>query len=141
MLVRNEALQLVDTSAFANEILAEGLGDGAVTEQDAQEALANLYLSATKQMSERFWSNNTHANMIALSISGINKINLWDELKKIFCSIIQGDSIAGKIIDFVLEAIAHIIPLGVFVKSLVKVIIKFFLQQGIGKLCPAQHKI
>lgn len=136
MLVRNENLQLVDISIYANEILTEGLGENTVTEQDAKNALAELYLSANQQIGSDFFIQELEA-FIPLKIESLNVGKIWAELKKIFCSIVQEDSTFGKIVDLILEAIAYIIPLGVFIKKLVKVIIKFFLQQGLGRICPA----
>ena len=44
MNVLNEQFQLVSTAVYANQILSEGLGETIVTEQQAQNALAELYL-------------------------------------------------------------------------------------------------
>lgn len=127
-------MKLVDISVYSNEILTEGLGQAEVTEQDAQNALGELYISYTQEQSEMFLVNSVNA--MSLTAASVNLPALWSKLKEIFCSIVREDSIFGKIIDFILEAIAQIIPLGVFVKSLVKIIIKYFLQKGIGAVCP-----
>lgn len=133
-MIKNENMKLVDISVYSNEILTEGLGQAEVTEQDAQNALAELYISYTQEQSEMFLVNNVNA--VSLTAASVNLQALWNRLKEIFCSIVREDSIFGKIIDVILEAIAQIIPLGVFVKSLVKMIIKYFLQKGIGSVCP-----
>ncbi|MBV8327949.1 hypothetical protein [Chryseobacterium sp.] len=127
-------MKLVDLSVYSNEVLTEGLGQGDVTEQDAQNALAQLYISYTQEQAEVFLVSNMH--FTALTVESINLQGLWSRLKEIFCSIVREDSVFGKIIDFILEAIGQIIPLGVFIKSLVKIIIKYFLQKGIGAVCP-----
>jgi hypothetical protein len=54
MLIKNENMKLVDLSIYSNEILTEGLGEGEVTEQDAQNALAQLYISYTEEQAEEF---------------------------------------------------------------------------------------
>jgi len=135
MLVKNENNEFVELKIYANEILSEGLGDETVTEEDAENALAELYLSYIKQQPNTFLVNKSE-NLASLTVESINKVSLWEELRKIFCQLVNTESTFSKIIDYVLEAIAHIIPLGVFVKSLVKVIIKTFLKWGIGRLCP-----
>ncbi|UCA57743.1 hypothetical protein KB553_11785 [Chryseobacterium rhizoplanae] len=127
-------MKLVDLSIYSNEILTEGLGEGEVTEQDAQNALAQLYISYTEEQAEEFLISNMY--FTTLTVESINLQGLWRKLKEIFCSLVREDSVFSKIIDFILEAIGQIIPLGVFVKSLVKIIIKYFLQRGIGAVCP-----
>ncbi len=134
MLIKNENMKLVDLSIYSNEILTEGLGEGEVTEQDAQNALAQLYISYTEEQAGEFLINNMH--FTTLTIESINSQGLLRKLKEIFCSLVGEESVFSKIIDFILEAIGQIIPLGVFVKSLVKIIIKHFLQKGIGAVCP-----
>lgn len=134
MLIRNENMKLVDISVYSDEILTEGLGQGEVTEEEAQNALAELYIAHAREQANMFLVNNLWTS--ALTVESINVGGLWDTLKKIFCSIVQADSTFGKIIDFILKAISEIIPLGVFIKSLVKIIIKYFLQIGIGRICP-----
>ncbi|WP_142717850.1 hypothetical protein [Chryseobacterium rhizoplanae] len=127
-------MKLVDLSVYSNELLTEGLGQGEVTEQDAQNALAQLYISYAEEQAKVFLVSNMH--FTTLTIDNVNLQGLWTRLKEIFCSIVREDSIFSKIIDFILEAIGQIIPLGIFVKSLVKIIIKYFLQKGIGAVCP-----
>lgn len=136
MSIRNENRQYVEVSAYASELLVEGLGEGEVTEQDAQNALAELWVANRQEEDQRLLVNK--GAFAVLTVQDVNKEGLWDELKKIFCDIIKGESIFGKIVDYVLEAIAKLIPLGIFIKALVKVIIKFFLQKGIDWVCPAK---
>ncbi|MCX8534581.1 hypothetical protein [Chryseobacterium luquanense] len=133
MLVKNENNELVELKKYADEILAEGLGDDVVSEEDAENALAELYLLQTQEQSKMFLMED--ANFTGLTITSINKRGLWERLKSIFCSIVKEDSIIGNIVDVILEAVASVIPLGTFVKSLVKKLIKFFLQRGIAKVC------
>lgn len=135
MLVKNENMKLVDIATYSNEILAEGLGQSNVTEQDAKDALAELYLAYIQEQPNMFLVNKIEPFTV-LTIESIDKKSLWEKLREIFCSIVREDSTFSKIIDFILEAIGQIIPLGVFIKALVKVIIKFFLQWGIGRACP-----
>ncbi|WP_343530860.1 hypothetical protein [Pedobacter sp.] len=134
MLIRNEKMQMVPIRAYVDELLVEGLGEGEVTEQDAQDALAELYLQNNRYQLEAFFEGNGKEAFMAVNL---NKGSLWEELKRIFCSIVQEGSVFDKIIEFILEAIAAIIPFGVFIKGLVKRIIKFFLQRGIEWICPA----
>lgn len=137
MLIRNEKNQLVNTSEYANEILSEGLGHEDASEQDAQDALAELYLLSNQQQFENFITEEGKASLAGVSIELINKRNLWEQLRQIFCSLIQEDGVFEKIIEFILDAIATLIPLGVFVKRLVKIIIKFFLKKGVQWACPS----
>lgn len=137
MLVQNEEGQLVDISAYAGELLVEGFGSEAVTEEDAQNALAEMFANANQIQAEKFFLNfNKEAE--AMTIAKVNKGGLWQKIKEFFCKIVKEDSTFNKIIEFILEAIASVIPMGVFIKALVKKIVKFLLGEGIKKVCPAQ---
>lgn len=135
MFARNENLRLVTLSIYADEILTEGLGQGEVTEQEAKNALGELYLNSQKLQVQEFF--NPHKDVSeSLTLENLNTGNLWTQLRKIFCSIIQENSIFNKIIEFILDAISQIIgPLGVLIKTLVKIIIKFLIQEGVKLVC------
>ncbi len=80
-------MKLVDLSIYSNEILTEGLGEGEVTEQDAQNALAQLYISYTEEQAEEFLISNMH--FTTLTVESINLQGLWRKLKEIFCSLVR----------------------------------------------------
>lgn len=134
MLVKNENNEWVELSAYANEILTEGLGDELVTEEDAQNALAELYLLHHQEQEQMFLNKSESSER--MTIERINRGKLLEWLRKIFCSIIKSGTF-NDIIERVIEAIAGMIPFGRLLKELVKKIIKYFLQLGIDKVCPA----
>ena len=101
-LIRNEKLQFVEISNYTNEILLEGLGHNTVTEQDAKNALAELYVENSKLQSQKFFNNNFKGAQATVTVQSLNLDKLWDDLKDIFCSIAKEDSIFTKIIDFIL---------------------------------------
>lgn len=136
MLVQNEDRQLVSISTYADEILVEGLGSETATEEDAQNALSEMFVNANQLQSEIFFVNFNKEDAAAMTIAKVNKRGLWQKLKEIFCKIVKEDSTFNKIIEFILEAISSVIPLGIFVKALVKVIVKFLLGEGIKRVCP-----
>ncbi|HVS94362.1 MAG TPA: C1 family peptidase [Mucilaginibacter sp.] len=57
------------------------------------------------------------------------------EIKKIICGILDGGSTQDDILSAVLDALASIIPGGVFIESLAKIVVKYVLSQGITNFC------
>lgn len=134
MNVLNEQFQLVNTALYANQILSEGLGQTVVTEQEAQNALVKLYLQNYDLQNEKIINHNKKTVFLEQKVDEI-KNNLWIIVKGRFCEIVQGESTVGKIVETILNVIASVIPLGVFIKALIKIIVSFFIQQGVEMVC------
>ena len=134
MNVLNEQFQLVSTAVYANQILSEGIGESIVTEQQAQNALAELYLQNYDLQNKKIISANNKAVFPILNIEDV-KENLWETVKERYCETVKSEGTVGKIVQLVLDAIAAIIPLGLFIKALIKIIVGFFIQRGIDSVC------
>lgn len=138
MLVRTENNELVTAASYAAEILSEGLGLEQVTEDDAQNALAELYVNGYNEEIKLVF-NSGLIGVKAVDVTSINKLNLWERLKKAICDFIEGEgsTVWKEIVEKVLEFISGLIPGGILIKKLVKAIVKFFIDYGIGRLCNA----
>ncbi len=82
-------------------------------------------------------SSNNNAVFPILNVEDV-KENLWETVKNRFCETVKSESTVGKIVELVLDVIAAIIPLGLFIKALIKKIVGFFIQQGIENICKVQ---
>jgi len=137
MQVRTENNEFVSAASYAAEILSEGLGLEQVTEEDAQDALAELYVNGYNEESATVFSSGIMPVQKA-SIVAIDRGALWERLKKFLCDFIKEDGSAtwGEIVEKVLEFISGLIPGATLVSKLVKTIVKFIIDYGLGKLCP-----
>lgn len=137
MQVRTENNEFVSAASYAAEILLEGLGLEQVTEEDAQDALAELYVTGYNEEIETVFNPGIMA-MQKASIAAIDRSALWERLKKFLCDFIKedGSTIWGEIVEKVLEFVSGLIPGGILIKKLVKAIVKFIIDYGLGKLCP-----
>ncbi|WP_430612579.1 hypothetical protein [Flavobacterium sp. JP2137] len=133
MLVQNEQEQLLTISAYAEQLLREGLGGETVTEADAQNALGELFLVNYQEQSQLFL--NQPAGFTALTLHDVNLFIPWRKLKEAFCEILKGDDILGHIIEWVIEAILTVIGGGKFIATLVKKIVKYFMGIGSEAMC------
>ncbi|ERJ60659.1 hypothetical protein [Sphingobacterium paucimobilis] len=132
MLIKNEENQFVELSAYADMLLQDGLGEDSVTEEDAQQALSELYLHNQQEQSTYFISQPV--GLTALTIDSINLAIPWRDFKNAFCNLIKEDSISGKIIEYVLQAIALVTGSN-FILKLAKVILTYVLKKGVNRLC------
>lgn len=133
MLVKNENNEFVELTDYVNQIFMEGLGE-IVTEEEAQEALAQMYLESARQP-EMFMINKTEA-FSRISIESIDKFGLWSVVRKAFCKIARSGLTIDEIINYILNFIGGLIPGGNLIGELIGKIIRYFLQKGIDKVCP-----
>lgn len=137
MFVKNENNEFVPAGSYAAEILSEGLGLEQVTEEEAQDALAELYVNGYNEEIETVFNPEFKATE-KVDVTVINKRSLWERLKKILCDFIKGEgsTVWAEIIEKVLEFISGAIRGGKLIKKLVKAIVKYIIDYGLGKLCP-----
>ena len=137
MKVRTENNELVPTATYVAEILIEGLGPEQVTEEQAQDALAELYVIGYNEEIRRLF-NPGIVGVQTVDAAAVNKGNLWERLREAICDFVKGEgsTVWGEILEKVLEFIADIIPGGMLIKKLVKVIVKYIIGNGLGRLCP-----
>ncbi len=61
--------------------------------------------------------------------------NVLAEIKKIVCGVLNGTSTEDQIIDAILSALITIIPGGVFIQALAKILVKYVLATTITVFC------
>ncbi len=61
--------------------------------------------------------------------------NVLAEIKKIVCGVLDGTSTEDQIIDAILSALVTIIPGGVFIEALAKIVVKYVLATSITLFC------
>jgi uncharacterized protein (DUF608 family) len=138
MKVKTENNELVAASIYGAEILSDGLGLEQVTEEEAQDALTEMYvLGYNEEIGIVF--NPSILSVQSVDVTAINKRNLWERLKKAICDFIKGEgsTVWGEILEKVLEFVSNIIPGGKLIKRLVKIIVKYIIGSGLGRLCPS----
>jgi len=138
MHVRTENNEYVPAASYAAEILSEGLGLEQVTEEEAQDALTELYaIGYNEDIATVF--NPGIVPMQKVDVGAINKQTLWDRLKEAICDFIKGEgsTVWGEILEKVLDFVSGLIPGGKLIKRLVKIIVKYIIGNGMGRLCPA----
>lgn len=138
MYVKNENNQLVSAASYAEEILMEGFDFDQVTEEDAQNALAELYVIGYNEETASMF-NHAHLDTQPKSIGAVNKTALWERLRKRICDFINGagSTVWAEILEKILEFISEIVPWVGLIKRLVKAVVKYIINLGLGKLCPA----
>jgi hypothetical protein len=138
MFVKTENNEFVPVASYAAEILSEGLGLEQVTEEEAQDALAELYaIGYNEEISKVF--NPGILAVQSIDFRAINKRTLWERLKEAICDFIKGEgsTIYGEILENVLDFVSGLIPGGKLIKRLVKTIVKYIIGNGLGRLCPS----
>jgi len=105
------------------------------TLQDINTALGSYYTQALKLQGAkyRFKAEFMNASEAAF-LPGIGG-DILGAIKKFICSILNGSSTEDEILDAVLSALASIIPGGVFIETLAKIVVKYILSLGIGSFC------
>jgi len=138
MYIKNENNQLMSVADYAEEILTEGFGLEQVTEEDAQNALSELYAAGYNDEIVSIFDPG-FSGLKSLESTAFDKVKLWDKLKKAVCDFINGagSTVWGEILEKLLEIISNIIPGGKLIKKLVKAIVKYIIDLGLGKLCSA----
>jgi hypothetical protein len=111
------------------------------TIEDVQTALGNYYnqalqLQAAKYQFKAELAPTTAVANQAAFLPGIGG-KILAEIKKIICGILDGSSTEDQILQAVLNALASIIPGGVFIKALANIVVKYLLSTGITKFCGA----
>jgi hypothetical protein len=61
--------------------------------------------------------------------------NVLAEIKKIVCGVLNGTSTEDQIIDAILSALVTIIPGGIFIETLAKIVVKYVLATSITLFC------
>jgi len=110
--------------------------------EDVKKALGQYYSQALELQAVKFQAKaelrplaaSTNHNAFLAGFGG----DILGELKKIICGILDGTSTEDQIIQAVLDALVKILPGGVFIAALAKIIVKYILSTGIAKFCAVQ---
>ena len=132
---KNEQLNIGDVKTGL-----KNLDDVAMpTLEEVKTALGNYYKQALQLQSANFQVKAELAPMVAAVpdasfLGGIGG-KILDEIKKIICGVLDGNSTQDDIIQAVLNALAGIIPGAIFIKALANIIVKYLLSTGITAFC------
>jgi hypothetical protein len=138
MLLFNEKNQAVNIKDIKSKL--RNLKDTPVpTKDEVCTALGNYYNQSLQIQAERLQfkaelspSANTTIQAAFLPLIGSNVLA---EIKKIVCGVLDGTSTEDQIIDAILSALVTIIPGGVFIETLAKIVVKYVLATSITLFC------
>jgi len=110
--------------------------------EDVKKALGQYYSQALELQAGKFRAKAELKPAVgstnqAAFLSGIGG-GILDEIKKIICGILDGSSTQDEILQAVLDALVKILPGGIFIAALAKIIVKYILSTGIANFCPVQ---
>ncbi len=145
MLVRNENFQETELSQIVNEILNDYKQNPNVniSEEEAKRALAQMVYEGSL-ISNRFnlKSNNYAMPIAEAEYAKIPVINwIWEKLQEKICPKFDEETKQEKIADIIAEAIAELIPFGIIVKRLLKIVLFFVLKYGHTIVCTTENDV
>jgi hypothetical protein len=131
---KNEQLNIEDVKAKLRNLDSIPVP----TEQEVTDSLGNYYNQSFELQRNTLQIGNEM--MPSLSLTGLGGIGkkILDQIRKIICGILNGSSTQGDILDAILKALASIIPGGIFIETLAKMLVKFILSKGIVTFCAIQ---
>ncbi len=138
MYLRDIDFSLIDSNELVDELKAEVKTMDLVSEAELKYALSQMYLESSKVVTPLYFSiSEEYSEAKAISFDrNATGNNLWEQIRSYTCKVLHRDSNSSEIIKAILDAIIMIIPGGIIIKILVKVVVKFFLDNGYAKLCP-----
>jgi len=138
MVLFNEQHQQLNVKDVKAELKKSSQGPAPKVEE-VKIALGNYYHQALQLQGARLQFKAELAPAAASAIQGsfLPSIGgkILDEVKKIICGILDGSSTKDQIIQAVLDALASIIPGGIFIKTLANTLVKYLLSKGIASFC------
>lgn len=139
MFLQDENLDLINSSELKNELLDSMEDVELASEQEIEKDLASMYLAASNATTALYYKKDKIAGLVsqkALSFSFPKAgKNVFGKIKEFICKFLNEGSTTSDIIDAILDAIASIIPGGVIIKGIIKKLVKFILNKGIGSFC------
>lgn len=131
---KNEQLNIKDVKAEL-----QNLDEIAVpTEDEVKTALGDYFNQAHGLQAARlqFTAALAPAGTIATSsfLGGIGG-KILEEIRKVICAIVGDGSTKDQILDAILSALSAIIPGGILITAIAKIVAKFIFSQGIGHFC------
>ena len=123
--IKSKLRNLKDTPVPTKDEVCTALGE--YYNQSLQIQAARLQIKAELSPSEIATPQTTFLPHIGS--------NVLAEIKKIVCGILNGTSTEDQIIDAILSALVTIIPGGVFIQALAKILVKYVLATTITVFC------
>lgn len=128
---KNELLNIEDVKAKLQNLDSVPVP----TEQQVTDALGNYYGQSLDLQRNAFQLGAELISPLSLPVLGGIGKKILEQIKKIICGILNGSSTQSEILDAILKALASIIPGGIFIETLAKMLAKFILSKGIGTFC------
>jgi hypothetical protein len=108
---------------------------GAPDEQEVENALGEYYQKALQLEGNKFQFQASFAPAAeAMGLFPIGK-GILDAIKKAICSVLNDNSTSEEILSVILDALASIIPGGIFIKHIAQLLVKFIFAKGIKNFC------
>ena len=136
MILRDLEFQDINVFVFKTEVLQEVDDVEPTTEQEAAEALTQLYDEADSVL-KAFLFNETYVIASKTKENSIAIGNFWEKLRHYVCSVLRAVYTREELLEAILQFIAKYIPGAIVIKPLVKRILKYLLGLAYDSLCPA----
>ena len=138
MLLFNEKNQAVNIKDIKSKL--RNLKDTPVpTKDEVCKALGDYYNQSLQIQAERlqFKAELSPSGVATPQTTFLPHIgsNVLAEIKKIVCGVLNGTSTEDQIIDAILSALVTIIPGGIFIETLAKIVVKYVLATSITLFC------
>lgn len=131
---KNEKLNIEDVKAEL-----QNLDDVAVpTETEVKAALGDYFNQAHNLQAARLQFTAALApagTAVTASFLGGIGSKILAEIRKIICAVVGDGSTKDQILDAILSALSAIIPGGILIATIAKMVAKFIFSQGIGAFC------
>lgn len=139
MLVRNENFQMIELNDMVSDIVNEFDENPTiqVSEEEAKNALAQMYINATLVANQHYFKNKAYAMPVAeAEAQKTNFIKeIWNDLLVWVCPKIDEHTEREKIAEKVAEFVANLVIANIIVKPLLKILIFYVLKSGHTILC------
>mgnify|MGYP000949118464 CR=1 FL=1 len=142
MLLLNEKLEWIDSEDLIREInneIANKTADFFASMSDADIQSGEIYLQAESLIAPLYYDNESIATLISTKVLPYSPKKsgkkIFKKIKEILCKYINNDSSIEKITDWVIKALAVIIPGGILIGTIARKIIYFILKTGISAFC------
>lgn len=136
MYITNERNELIDVQSLKAELA--NFTEAELLSQDEMEAeLSTYYMSALNDDCNMYGVASPALTAMAADDFSVRRIGrgILRRIKEFICKVLGEDATVDQIIDAILNALATIIPGGRIIAFLVKKLIRFVIDLGIGKFC------
>lgn len=139
MLVRNENFQETELSQIVNDILNDykNTANVNVSEAEAKQALAQMVYEGSLISNQINLKSKNYAMPVAQAEYAKASVIewIWGQLQEKVCPKFDEETEQEKIAEIISEAIAGLIPFGIIVKRLLRLVLFFILKYGHAAVC------